>query len=96
MKGYWLILGLPITDKDAQAEYARLRAPIAQRYGARLNPGKAPVLTEARDATRVAVVEFPSLAQARACYDDPEYRQAMQHTLKAGGRQLVMFEGELA
>ncbi len=96
MKGYWLILGLPITDKDAQAEYGKLWAPIAQRYGARLNPGKVPVLTEAREATRVVVVEFPSLAQAKACYDDPEYQQAMQHALKAAGRQLVMFEGELA
>ena len=96
MKGYWLILGLPITNKNAQAEYARLWAPIAVKYQARLNPGTAPVLTEAREATRVAVVEFPSLALAKACYDDPEYRTAMQHTLKAGGRQLVMFEGELA
>lgn len=96
MKGYWLILGTEITDKAAQAEYGKLWAPIAARYGARLNPGAAPVLTEARHASRVVVVEFPSLAAAKACYDDPEYRTAMQHALKASKRELVMFEGELA
>lgn len=96
MKGYWLILGTEITDKAAQAEYARLWAPIAARYGARLNPGKAPVLREVYKAARVSVVEFPSLAQAKTCYEDPEYQAALQFALKASKRELVIFEGELA
>ena len=96
MKGYWLIVGTAITDKAAQAEYGRLWAPIAAKYQARLNPGAAPVLLEAHTATRVSVVAFPSLAEAKACYEDPEYQTAMQHALKASNRELVMFEGELA
>lgn len=96
MKGYWLIVGTAITDKAAQAEYARLWAPIAARYQARLNPGAAPVLREAHTAARVSVVEFPSYEAAKVCYEDPEYQAAMQHALKASNRELVMFEGELA
>lgn len=95
MKGYWLSLGLPVTHRQAQTEYGRLWAPIAERYGAGLDPGKT-VLTEARKASRAIVVGFPSVAEAKACWDDPEYQTAMRHALKAAGRQLVMPEGELA
>lgn len=97
MKGYWLILGTEITDPAAQAEYGRLWKPIAERYQARINPGKVPpALIEARDAARVVVVEFPSYQAAKACYDDPAYRDAMQFALRASKRQLVLFEGDLA
>lgn len=97
MKGYWLILGTSVSDQDAQAEYGRLWKPIAEKYQARLNPMKVPpLLKEARDATRVVVVEFPSYAIARACYDDPAYAEARKLALKASNRELVIFEGDLA
>lgn len=97
MKGYWLILGTKIADPEAQAAYAKLWAPIAAKYGAIINPSKAPpVLREARDAERLVVVEFPSLAAAKACYDDPAYQHALQFALKASKRHLVMLEGSLA
>ncbi|MEW5511327.1 hypothetical protein [Pseudomonas asiatica] len=35
MKGYWIILGTAVTDTQAQQEYGRLWAPIAEHYGAR-------------------------------------------------------------
>lgn len=97
MKGYWLILGTAVADQDAQAEYGRLWKPIAEKYHARINPGKVPpVLTEARDAARVVVVEFPSFEAAKACYADPAYKEALKPALQASKRSLVMFEGELA
>ena len=98
MKGYWLILGTEVTDPAAQAEYSRLWKPIAEKYQARINPSKVPpVLKEARSGTaRVIVVEFPSLAVAKACYDDPAYGDAMRFALQASKRDLVMFEGEIA
>lgn len=97
MKGYWLILGTEISDKAAQTEYGRLWQPIAEKYKARLNPLKVPpVLKEARDTHRVIVVEFPSIEDARACYDDPAYREASRHAQQASHRQLLILEGELA
>lgn len=81
---------------EAQAEYGRLWAPIASRYGARLIKGKAaPVLLEGRDTSRVLLVEFPSLDAARACYEDPEYAAAVVWAHKAATRDLVIFEGEV-
>lgn len=97
MKGYWLILGTEVTDQAAQAEYGRLWKPIAEKYQARINPSKVPpVLKEARDTARVIVVEFPSLEIAKACYDDPVYKDAMRFALQASKRDLLMFEGEIA
>ena len=97
MKGYWVILGTEITDQAAQAEYGRLWKPIAEKYKARINPGKVPpVLKEARDTARVIVVEFTSYEIAKSCYEDPAYQEALRFARKASKRDLLMFEGELA
>lgn len=97
MKGYWIVLGSDITDPAAQAAYGKLWAPIAEKYGAKLRSvDAAAVLLEAGSAKRVALVEFPSLAQAKACYADPSYEEAKQYALKASNRALLIVEGELA
>jgi uncharacterized protein (DUF1330 family) len=97
VKGYWLILGTEIADQAAQAEYARLWAPIAEKYGARLNPMKTPpLLRESCGAARVIVVEFPTYEIAKACYDDPAYQEAKAFALKASSRDLLIIEGDFA
>jgi len=97
MKGYWLILGGEVFDQAAQQEYGRLWGPIAERYGAMVIRGAAaPELREGRDTARVLVVEFPSYAAARACYEDPDYEAARVLALKASRRDLLLFEGEIA
>jgi uncharacterized protein (DUF1330 family) len=97
MKGYWLVLGTEISDQVAQDEYGHLWAPIAEKYRARLNPMKQPLLLkEARNTSRVIVVEFPSYAIAKACYEDPAYEEARRFALRASNRDLLIFEGEMA
>jgi uncharacterized protein (DUF1330 family) len=97
MKGYWLILGTEITDQTAQNEYSRLWAPIAEKYRARLNPAKVPLLLkEARNTSRVIIAELPSYEVAKACYEDPAYQEARQFALRASKRDLLIFEGEVA
>lgn len=97
MKGYWLILGTEISDAEAQAQYGKLWAPIAERYGARLNPTTVPAaLLESRNTARVILVEFPSYEAAKACYEDPDYEVAKAFALKASQRDLVMLAGDLA
>lgn len=95
MKGYWLILGTAITDEAAQAEYGRLWAPIATRYGARLKRDAGLDLKEGRDTARVLLVEFPDLAAAQACYADPAYAAARDAALKASRRDLLIFAADL-
>ena len=96
MKGYWLILKAEVLDQAAQSEYAKLWKPIAEKYQARINPGKtSPALEEARDAQQMIVVEFPSYEAARSCYDDPAYTEARRLALNAAARSLIIFEGDL-
>lgn len=96
MKGYWLILGTEVTDPEAQAEYGRLWAPIAARYGARLiSSGSSLDLREPMDTARMLLVEFADLATARTCYEDPAYQAAMALTHKATRRRLVILEGNI-
>ena len=96
MKGYWIILGTEVTDKEAQAAYGELWAPIAAKYSARLIQGSAAIdILEARDTQRNFLVEFPSYAAAKACYDDPDYQKAREIALKASKRDLLIIEGDI-
>lgn len=96
MKGYWLILGTEVKDADAQAEYGRLWAPIAARYGAQVIREGGPVLAESRaDTARKLLVEFPDLAAAQACFADPDYKAAAVFAHKAASRDLVIFTADL-
>lgn len=93
MKGYWLMLRTEIADQKAPEECGKLWAPIAGNFGARLNPTKVtPILKETRGA-RVVIVEFPSLEQAKACYDDPAYPEAMRFAPQMSKRELLVFRG---
>jgi len=97
MKGYWIIIGTEVSDHYAQREYGRLWNPIAQRFQARLNPSKIPpMLIEARDASRVIIVEFPSYKAAKDCYNDPAYEEARQFAIQASNRELLILEGEIS
>ncbi|ALL69350.1 hypothetical protein K788_0007256 [Paraburkholderia caribensis MBA4] len=97
MKGYWLILGSDVKDAVAQDQYAALWKPIASRFQAKVRVLDASVvLREAHTTRRVVVVEFPSVALARACYDDAAYQDAIQFALVASHRELLIIEGDLA
>lgn len=95
MKGYWLILDGAVTDVAAQQEYGRLWQPIEEKYGARLiwNP-EGFDSKEKRDTSSVLLVEFPDIATARACYDDPAYVEAKKHAHKASERDLIIMEAD--
>ncbi|QDL94215.1 DUF1330 domain-containing protein (plasmid) [Paroceanicella profunda] len=96
MKGYWLVLGAEVTDAEAQQAYGGLWKPIAQRYGARVNPPEVQAaLLEAYKTTRFIIVEFPSFEDARACHDDPEYAPARDWAAKASQREIVLLRGDL-
>jgi uncharacterized protein (DUF1330 family) len=41
----------------------------------------------------VVILEFPSLAEAKAWYSGPAYHEALQHRLKGGKYRCVMVEG---
>jgi uncharacterized protein (DUF1330 family) len=96
MRGYWLVLGTDVIDQQAQQEYGRLWAPIAAKYGARVLRGpEAPSFVETRhDTSRILMVEFPTYADAKACYEDPDYTAARAFASKAARRDLAIIEAK--
>lgn len=96
MKGYWIILATEIRDPQAQQAYAQRWKPIADKYGAALKLLDACVLKEQSHSSRVIAAEFPSYAQAKACYEDPAYADAKIFALSASNRELLIIEGDLA
>ena len=96
MKGYWLIFSSHVKDPAALQEYARRWKPIGEKYGAVLKVLVASALKEMSFSSRVLTVEFDSLEKAQACYDDPAYIEAKAFALRAGSRELVIFEGQIA
>ena len=94
MAGYWVVRGGEIRDEAALAEYGRRWAAIAPRFGAEVVAGKAAIDTREGPAYhRQLIVRFPSYAQAVACYDDPEYQEAMVFAQRAYDRELSILEG---
>lgn len=96
MKGYWIILGTAVTDTEAQQEYARLWAPIAQQYDARLVMVDDRAVLERHFSSRAMMVEFASYEQAWACYHDPAYAHAKAFALRAAHREVLIIQADIA
>ena len=54
--------------------------------------GKHEVL-EGAEVQGVVVLEFPTVAEAKAYYDSPAYREAREHRFKAADYRVLIVEG---
>ena len=59
---------------------------------ARVLYGKHEVL-EGAEVQGVVILEFPTVADAKAYYDSPAYREAREHRLNAADYRVLNFEG---
>lgn len=92
MTALW-IAHVTVTDPEAYGEYARLAGPaIAAHGGVFLARGSRYVQLEGADRARNVVARFPSLEDAVACYNSPEYQAALDHARNAAERDLVIVE----
>lgn len=93
MTAYW-IAHVTVTDPAAYAGYQALAPAAFAQYGARFlaRGGESDVL-EGPDLARHVVIEFPSLAAARACYHSPEYQAARAHRDGACTAHVVLVDG---
>lgn len=48
---------------------------------------------EGPEAEGVVIVEFPSLAEAKAWYDSPAYREAREHRFRGADYRAIFVEG---
>lgn len=93
MTAYW-IAHVTVTDPAAYAEYQALAPAAFAAHGARfLARGGAAEVLEGPVLSRHLVIEFPTLAAAKACYASDAYQQAKRRRTAAATAHVVIVEG---
>lgn len=93
MPAYWCARA-HVTNKEQYDKYIALAGPAIQKHGGViLARGGRQVILEGGDYERSIVVRFPSLEQAVACYNSPEYSEARNFAKGAAERHMVVVEG---
>ena len=95
MTAYWFA-HVTVTDPVAYADYQTLAPAAFAAHGAKfLARGGASEVLEGPDITRQVVIEFPTLAAAKACYASDAYQPAKQCRASAATAHVVIVEGLL-
>ena len=94
MSGYWVVK-VRVTDPDAYGEYAKRAAVAVANHGGKfIVRGQPAVTKEGEDYPRNVVTEFSSYEQALACYDSPEYQEALTFAEGASERILSIVNAD--
>lgn len=94
MKGYW-IAHVDVTDLQQYGEYTQ-RGPAAfALFGGKFlaRGGRAEALEGRKTPQRTVIIEFESYEQAVACYQSPQYQEAMSHRKGVAHAEIVIVEG---
>ncbi|MCR9085872.1 MAG: DUF1330 domain-containing protein [Rhodobacteraceae bacterium] len=92
-KGYWIV-NMTVEDAAAFGRYKEANAAPLAEYGGRfLVRGGTQEVPEGEARPRTSVVEFPSIAAARDCYNSPGYRTAIDVREGAAVMDFVIVEG---
>tara|TARA_R100000306_G_scaffold60958_1_gene62356 strand:+ start:531 stop:827 length:297 start_codon:yes stop_codon:yes gene_type:complete len=92
-KGYW-IANMTVHDPDVYDRYRRANAKPFAEFGARfLVRGGTQQGREGAARPRTVVIEFPSYAEAVACYESPAYQAARDIRLDVSDGTLIIVEG---
>ncbi|MDX1608733.1 MAG: DUF1330 domain-containing protein [Halofilum sp. (in: g-proteobacteria)] len=91
---YWINFIQSVSDPERLARYAELARPAIEGHGGRFLARGLParVFEGGRDQ-RTVVIEFDSVEAAVACYESPEYRQALAALGDGAERDLRIIEG---
>lgn len=91
----YLIADVTVTDPERYPEYVRLVPATLEPYGGRfiVRGGTTEIAEGDWQPQRLVIIEFPSLAQARAWYDSPEYAPAKALRQRLSEGRLLFVEG---
>lgn len=93
-KAYWIAAYRSVSNPDALAAYAKLSGPAITAAGGRILVRGLPAqVYEAGLQQRTVVIEFDSVAQARAAHDSPAYQAALAVLAGGAERDLRILEG---
>ena len=90
----YLIAEVDVTDAKAYEGYRPLAAASIARHGGKyiVRGGRTQGL-EGGEPQRVVVLEFATMAAARAFYDSPDYREARKIREAASRSRVFLVEG---
>ena len=92
-KAYWVSAYRSIKNPDAVAAYAKMAGPALKARGAKyLAVGVANEAYEAGLKQRMVIIEWPSLQEAIAAHDSPEYQAALKVFNNAAERDFRILE----
>lgn len=94
-KGYVIVQVSDISDPDAYAGYRDLAGKAVTAHGGKfiVRGGKAEKIEGEGDCGRVVVIEFPSVAAAKAWYNADDYQEALAIRLANSRGTLMIVEG---
>jgi uncharacterized protein (DUF1330 family) len=86
MPAYW-VARAKITDPVAYKKYTDRVPEIVRRHGGKIlaRGGRYRIMEGPETFHRHVVIEFPSLEQAVACFESPEYQEAAAFRRAGGG-----------
>ena len=92
-KAYW-IARVDVSDPEAYKQYVETAKPAFVRHKANFlaRGGKTEVL-EGKARARNVLIEFPSMEEALACYNSPEYTAARKIRQTVSEGEFVLVEG---
>jgi uncharacterized protein (DUF1330 family) len=92
-KGYWMAM-IDVQDLDIYKMYIETNGAAFARYGAKFLV-RAGRHTEPEGPTgnRHVIIEFESYETALACYNSPEYQEALKHRLAGSVGKVAIVEG---
>ncbi|MCA8902644.1 MAG: DUF1330 domain-containing protein [Hyphomonas sp.] len=93
-KGY-ILAEIEVKNPEPYKEYLAVVTPMVAAFGGTyvVRAGQAEAREGAEPAGRMVVLEFPSLAAARAFYDSPEYAQVKHFRTDNAVSRLIIMEG---
>jgi len=91
----YVIVDIEVIDPATYDEYKRLAPPTVAQYGGRYlaRGGAKEVLEGSWTPHRLVILEFESLAQAKAWVNSEEYRPARILRQRSARSQMVVIEG---
>lgn len=92
-KGYW-IANMDVHDAEVYDKYRAANAKPFADFGARfLVRGGVQQVREGSARGRTVVLEFPSYAEAVACYESAAYQSAKDIRLNVAEGNMIIIEG---
>ncbi|MBK6006857.1 DUF1330 domain-containing protein [Ramlibacter ginsenosidimutans] len=91
----YVINDMEVTDPQLFEEYKKLSPPTVLQYGGKFlaRGGRAETLEGGWSPSRLVVLEFPSVQQAQAWIDSPEYAPARRLRQLSSNSNMIVVEG---